>query len=79
MIYLASGLLFYSVFTLLLSGDPLDFARACMRTLVVVILISCARFTEQAVLEGVVSLLIVLQLSLFAFVRMEVQVDHDRS
>jgi hypothetical protein len=79
MTFLSMGLLFFGVYTLFISADLLDFARACLRVFLVMVMLVCAKFSDQSSLEGVVLMFVVLQLALFAFVRLEVQVEHDRN
>jgi hypothetical protein len=78
MTFLSLGLLFFGVYTLFLSSDLLDFARASMRVFLVLVMLVCAKFSDPSSLEGVVLMFVVLQLALFAFVRLEVQVEHYR-
>jgi hypothetical protein len=78
-IYLFLVLFFIAVCTFFLSQDSIEFARACMRIAVVTVLMACEVFSAPMALEAAVLMLVVFQLALQAFVRWEVQVDHERN
>ncbi len=79
MIAVSFLLLFFGVYTLFSSSDVLDLARALFRIAIVLVLIVCNRFSDASAYEGFFLGFVIFVLALLAFVRMEVQVNHDRN
>ncbi|NDF14142.1 hypothetical protein EB061_02325 [bacterium] len=72
-------LLMVSLYTLFTSADALDLAKALIRVFLSVLLVVYDRFADQGVLETSVLFYSTLILVLLAFLRKEVQPDHDGS
>ncbi|MBU6153062.1 MAG: hypothetical protein KGP28_02060 [Bdellovibrionales bacterium] len=78
MILLSMGVFFFGFYSMFIAIDSLEIARGAMRVLLVLVFVCCERFSEVLPLEGVVLLLVVIQMALYAFVRVEVRVENDR-
>ena len=79
MIFVGLLLLIFGVYTLFLSSDTLDMAISCLRVVTAFFVIVCDRFVDPMVYECAVLIFAVFHLVLLGFMRMEVQVDHDRN
>jgi hypothetical protein len=79
MMFAGIFLLALSLYTLFNSADALDFSKALIRVLLSVLVIVFDRFEDQGVLETAVLFYSTLILVLLAFLRKEVQADHDPS
>ncbi len=79
MIILGVLLLTFSLYTLFIAGDALDFAGAVLRVSLSILGIVGARFSEESVISTAVFLFAILAVAQLAISRGEVQIDHDES
>jgi hypothetical protein len=70
---MAIALLVFSLYTLFVSGDALDFGLALMRVALSVVAVVAAHFPDEGVVSTVVMLFSVLSVALLAITRGEVQ------